>query len=162
MKEKAIKIISWNVNGLRSVYRKNFLQWVKEEKPDIICLQETKIQPQQILPGLIEPPGYLAFFNSASKKGYAGVGIFTKTKPLSKKVKMGMEKFDREGRILRLDYPNFILINIYFPHGGRQKENLNYKLEAYEYFLKYLEKIKNGKVILVGGGFKALNPLFAA
>lgn len=145
-----MKIISWNVNGLRAVYKKNFLDWLKNTKAEIVCLQETKISPEQIHWDLANPSDYFSYFNSATKPGYAGVAVYTKKKPLRVETKIGLKRFDEEGRILRLDYPEFILINLYLPHGGRQKENLDYKLKVYDHLLDYLEKIKNKKVILLG------------
>ena len=144
-----MKIISWNVNGLRSVYKKGFLKQIEEIKADIFCLQEIKLN-KQFLPDLVKPKGYFSFFNLALKKGYSGVAVFSKQKPLAIEEKLGLKRFDEEGRILKLDYLDFILINIYFPHGGRQKENLDYKLKVYKKFLNYLDKIKNKKVIVVG------------
>jgi len=145
-----MKIISWNVNGLRAVYRKNFLEWLDKTNTDIICLQEIKIQFEQLPPELANPQNYYSFFNFADKKGYSGVAIYVRKKPLSIENKLGMKKFDTEGRILKLEFPKFLLINIYLPHGGRQKENLDYKLRVYKYLLNYLKKIKSKNSILIG------------
>lgn len=145
-----MKIISWNVNGLRAVYKKGFLKWLKESQADIVCLQEIKIQIGQLLPGLIGPKDYYVYFNSATKPGYSGVAIYTKQKPLVIEKRMGMERFDQEGRMLKLEYPDFTLINLYLPHGGRGKENLDYKLEVYNCLLNYLKNLQNEKLILVG------------
>lgn len=145
-----MKIISWNVNGLRSVYKKGFLDWLSETKADIICLQEIKIQKEQLSPDLISPSGYHSYFSFAEKKGYSGAAVYTKNKPLAAEKKMGTERFDSEGRILKLEYPSFTLFNLYFPHGGRQKENLGYKLEVYDCFLNHIKKIKNQEIILIG------------
>src|SRR4030042_1055889 len=136
-----MKIISWNVNGLRAVYKKGFWEWFEKIKADIICLQETKIQEEQLSFDLIKLKNYSSFFNSAFKKGYSGVGVFSKKEPLTVKRKLGLKRFDNEGRFLELRYPEFTLINLYIPHGGRQKENLAYKLKVYDYLLKYLQKI---------------------
>jgi len=135
-----MKIISWNVNGLRAVLRKNFLGWFKKANPDILCLQELKLQKEQLPPDMLKPNGYNAFFSFAAKKGYSGVAVFSKKKPVGFNQKLGLTRFDKEGRILRLDFPKFSLINLYLPHGGRQKENLVYKLEVYKFLLKYLKK----------------------
>ena len=145
-----MKIISWNVNGLRAVYKKNFGKWLVETNADIICLQEVKLQKEQLLAELISPKNYHAYFNFAAKKGYSGVIVYTKEKPLIIKYKFGLKRFDREGRILQLEYPKFILINIYIPHGGRQKENLGYKMDVYQQLLKRIKKMKNKNIILVG------------
>ena len=145
-----MKIISWNVNGLRAVYKRNFLNWMRESGADIICLQETKAQPNQLSSDLIKLDNFYSYFNSADKKGYSGVAVYTKQKPIFAQSVLGVKRFDNEGRILKLKYKNFVLIDLYLPHGGRQKENLNYKLKVYEYFLDYLKKLNNEKVILIG------------
>lgn len=145
-----MKIISWNVNGLRSVYKKGFLEWLEETDADIVCLQETKAQETQLPFDLIKPENYYSFFASAQRKGYSGVAVYSREKPLLVKRKLGIDRFDNEGRILQLEYYNFTLINLYIPHGDRQKKHLNYKLEVYDHLLKHLEKIKNKKVVLIG------------
>jgi len=145
-----MKILSWNVNGIRAVYKKGFLEWFNKTVADIICLQEIKAQKEQIPDDLINPKGYYPYFNSASKKGYSGVAVYSKTKPEKAEYKLGMKRFDQEGRILKLKYPKFTLINIYLPHGGRGKENLDYKLESYKYLLNYLKRNKSKNIILIG------------
>lgn len=145
-----MKIVSWNVNGLRSVFNKGFSKWFEEVETDIVCLQEIKLQKPQLSKPLIAPENFLSFFNFAKKKGYAGVGVYSQKKPHKVEQKLGFAKFDQEGRILRLDYSDFSLINLYFPHGGRKKENLAYKLEVYDLLLDYLNKIKDQNVILTG------------
>lgn len=145
-----MKIISWNVNGLRAVYKRNFLEWLKSSEADIVCLQEIKIQAEQIPFDLAKPSNFISYFNSASKKGYSGVAVYTKIKPLKVETSLGLERFDQEGRFLKLEFPDFDLINLYLPHGGRQKENLDYKLEAYDYLFKYLKRQKKQKLVLIG------------
>lgn len=145
-----MKIISWNVNGLRSVYRKGFFKWFWKVNADIVCLQEIKANKDQVDGSLINPKGYYSYFNSAERKGYSGVLVYTKKKPISVEKKLGMERFDREGRILEMKYGNFTLINLYLPHGGRGKENLPYKLEVYR---KLIEKVKSGKKLILVGDF---------
>jgi len=145
-----MKILSWNVNGIRAVYKRGFLKWLNQTKADIVCLQETKAQKEQIPDDLINPKGYYSYFNSASKKGYSGVAVYSKTKPRKAEYKLGMKRFDQEGRILKLKYPKFTLINLYLPHGGRGKENLDYKLESYKYLLNYLKRNKSKNIILIG------------
>lgn len=145
-----MKILSWNVNGLRSVYKKNFSEWLGKIRADIVCLQEIKIQEEISQQNLFTPLAYQFYANYAVKKGYSGVAAFVKNKPLKIKKNLGLERFDAEGRMLYLEYPDFILINLYMPHGGRQKENLEYKLEVYKYLLNYLRKIKNKNVIISG------------
>lgn len=151
MPDNPTKILSWNVNGLRAVYKKNFLAWLKSGRADIVCLQEIKSQPDQLPVELLNQPGYFVYMNSGQRKGYAGVLIFTKEKPKKVNTKLGLKRFDEEGRFLELHYRDFILTNFYLPHGGRQKENLPYKLEVYDYLLKkYLPVIKDRNVILIG------------
>lgn len=144
-----MKIISWNVNGLRSA-EPYLLEFIGRENPDIILLQEIKTYPEQLSSRLRNLQGYQAFFNSAQKKGYAGVAIYTKKKPILIEKTLGLARFDQEGRILKIDYPNFSLINVYLPHGGRQKENLKYKLQAYSMLFECLSPMQSKKVILIG------------
>ncbi len=145
-----MKIISWNVNGLRAVFKKDFLNWFKKENADIVCLQEVKAQEGQIPGSLVDPEGYFSYFSFALKKGYSGVAVYTKEKPLTVEKKIGLKRFDEEGRVLRLEYEDFILFDLYMPNGGQQKENLAYKLEAYDFLLEYLGKIRGKSVILTG------------
>lgn len=145
-----MKITSWNVNGIRAVYRNDFLKWFNATKPDIICLQEIRVQKEQIPEDLIKPKGYYSHFNFAEKKGYSGVAVYTKKKPLKVKYKLGLKRFDKEARILKLEYPDFTLINLYFPHGAHDKRNLGYKLKSYEHLISYLGKNKNKNIILIG------------
>ena len=122
-----MKILTWNVNGLRNVYKNGFLSFITKESPDIVCLQEIKIQPEQ-LRELEIPRDYHLFFNCAQKPGYSGVAVLTKKKPEEVEDKTGLVRFDQEGRLLKLTFSEFTLLNFYFPHGGRLKENLDYKL----------------------------------
>lgn len=145
-----MKIISWNVNGLRAVYKKDFLEWFKNENADIVCLQEIKLQEGQIPKSLINPEGYFSYFSYAYKKGYSGVAVYAREKPLAVENKIGFEKFDSEGRVLKLEFKDFILLNLYMPNGGERKENLAYKLEAYDRLFKYLETIKEKPLVLAG------------
>ena len=143
------------MNGLKSVSSTNSLNWLDDENIDIFCLQEIKTQEEQLITGLFssnlfQPQKYHAYFNTALKKGYSGVATYVKNKPLSVKYRLGVERFDQEGRILQLEYSDFILINLYIPHGGRQKENLDYKLEVYRYLFEHLKSINNKKIILTG------------
>lgn len=145
-----MKIISWNVNGIRSIYEKGFLQFIKKYNPDILCLQEVRAEEGQFPEELIKLDDYYLYVNSSRKKGYAGVAVYTKDKPLNVETTFGYGDFDKEGRFLRLDFVDFNLINFYFPHGGRKHERLDYKLRIYDYFLNFANKNKNKKIILVG------------
>lgn len=145
-----MKIVSWNVNGLRSISQKGFLSWFKKENPDLLCLQEIKAQKDQLPPELIHPPGYYSYFNCATKKGYSGVVVYTKQKPAQIEKTLGLKKFDQEGRILDLKYSSFRLINLYLPHGRRDQTELSYKLQVYQRLIQKLKRIKNQKIILIG------------
>ncbi len=147
-----IRIISWNVNGIRSAQKKGFLEWFQKEQPDILCIQETKAQKEQLGLELIEVQGYHSYFSSAEKKGYSGVALYAKKEPLSIKCGFGIPKFDLEGRILIADYGEFILFNIYFPNGKASQERLDYKMEFYDAFLEYVHMLqKQGRKILICG-----------
>jgi len=149
-----MRILSWNVNGIRAVEKKGFYEWLKKESPDILCLQETKATPEQVSPQLKNTPNYNIYWSSAEKKGYSGVGTYTKKKPSSIKNGFGIDKFDNEGRILILEFPEFILFNIYFPNGKKNQERLDFKLDFYDTFLAYADVLKNkGRNIIVCGDF---------
>jgi len=150
---KKIKILSWNVNGIRAVIKKGFLEWLDREKPDILCIQETKAHRDQAGKEVTDHKKYHSFWHSAtSKKGYSGVATFTKEEPIHVDVGFGIEKFDCEGRVVMTEFKSFILFNVYFPNGKKDQERLDYKLEFYEYFLEYINKIKKkGKKILFCG-----------
>ncbi len=145
-----MRIVSWNVNGLRAVARKGFSLWLKKSKADIVCLQEIKAHPSQLTPDLINPEGYYSYFNSAQKKGYSGVAVYSREKPQQVETKLGLERFDQEGRILKLTFSDFVLINLYLPQGGRDKQNLEYKILSYKYLLDYLKKNKEKNIIFLG------------
>lgn len=156
-----MKIISWNVNGIRAVYRKGFLQWFKEVNADVVCLQEIKAETDKIPQDLVNLPGYFTYFNPAEKPGYAGVAVFCKEKPLQVEQGIGFKRFDKEGRALCLKFgttknsPGFTLFNFYIPFGGREKENLDYKLQVYNYLLNCrgltsTKKVEVRPLLLVG------------
>jgi exodeoxyribonuclease-3 len=149
-----MKIYSWNINGIRAAYRKDLFEWFKFISPDILCLQEIKALPEQIPLPLKNAPGYHIFFNSAERKGYSGVATYSKIKPLTVKTGFGITRFDKEGRILITEYPNFFLFNIYFPNGKKDDERLNYKLDFYDTFLGIADNlVAEGKNIVVCGDF---------
>jgi exodeoxyribonuclease-3 len=149
-----MKILSWNVNGIRAAFKKGIFEWIKKESPDILCLQETKALPEQVPLQLKNMPGYNIYWNSAVRKGYSGVVTFTKAKPIDVKKGLGIDKFDLEGRTLITEYPSFILFNIYFPNGKKNQERLDYKLDFYDTFLAYADNLKaKGKNIVVCGDF---------
>jgi len=149
-----MEIYSWNVNGIRAVARKGFLEWMDEEQPDVIGLQEIRIQDHQLKDNLRNIDDYYSYFTFAERKGYSGVGLYTKTEPIDVWHGLGIKKFDREGRVLAAEYPEFVLLNIYFPNGKRSKERLNYKLNFYDTVLDYCEEMRdNGKKILIFGDY---------
>lgn len=147
-----MKLISWNVNGIRAIDKKGFFDWFKNESPDILCIQEIKAEKEQFPPHLRSTPGYHVYINPAQRKGYSGVATYAKQQPEYIKKGFNIEKFDKEGRILITDYPDFVLFNIYFPNGKQGNERLNYKLDFYNTFLDYTDNLKQqGKNIIVCG-----------
>lgn len=149
---KKIRLLSWNVNGIRAIHRKGFLDWLAEDSPDILCLQETKAMKEQLAEELINADGYQSYFSSAEKKGYSGTATYTKIKPVKIENGIGIKKFDSEGRFLVTEFENFILFNVYFPNGKASPERLKYKMDFYSAFLKHLKKLlKQGKKIVVCG-----------
>ncbi|MDP4146291.1 MAG: exodeoxyribonuclease III [Bacillota bacterium] len=149
-----MNIYSWNVNGLRAVATKGFLKWIQEEKPDILCIQETKIQHEQLTEELTNIEGYSCYFACAVKKGYSGVATYTKNKPISIKYGIGIERFDNEGRIVITEFEDFTLLNIYFPNGQKDEERLNYKMEFYDAILEYCNNLrKEGKKLIICGDY---------
>ncbi|NMA14373.1 MAG: exodeoxyribonuclease III [Clostridia bacterium] len=149
-----MRIYSWNVNGIRAVHRNGFLDWISKEQPDILCLQETKIQQDQLTEELKNIEGYYAYFSFASRKGYSGVAVYTKVKPLSVKHGIGIDRFDCEGRILIAEYQGYTLLNIYFPNGQKDDERLQYKMEFYDAILEYCDAlVAEGKKLIVCGDY---------
>ncbi len=147
-----MRLISWNVNGIRAISKKGFLEWFAEEAPDILCLQETKAHPEQLIEELLTPKGYHANFSSAEKKGYSGVVTYTKIQPQSITPGIGIHRFDSEGRIMITDMGDFILYNVYFPNGKASKERLIYKMEFYDAFLKEVIKTREqGRSVIICG-----------
>ena len=119
-------IISWNVNGIRAAEKKGLYEWLQSENPDILCLQETKAKGEQLTEKFFKQEGYIPYFESAERKGYSGVAVYTKTKPLSV-TNLNMEEYDNEGRTIVLEYKNFTLINCYFPNSQSEGKRLGYK-----------------------------------
>ena len=149
---KQIRILSWNVNGLRAVHKKGFLDWFVGEKPDMLCIQETKASEEQLPDELRSVDGYHAFFSSAEKKGYSGVALYTREEPISVVKGFGIKRFDSEGRIIVAEYPGFTLYNIYFPNGQQSDERLRYKMDFYDAFLDHVEAArKEGRNVVICG-----------
>lgn len=154
MQKKYITIYTWNVNGIRAIAKKGFTEWIKKSKGDIICLQETKAQPEQIPGEVINIKGFDSNWFSAQKKGYSGVGTLTKIKPKKTINGFGNEKFDAEGRVIFSEFENFVLANVYFPNGGRGPERVKYKLDFYDELFYFLQKnYSDRKGIIVTGDY---------
>lgn len=147
-----MKLISWNVNGIRAVAKKGFLDWVEKESPDVLCIQETKAWEEQLDDSLKNIVGYHSFFNQAEKKGYSGVAVYSKQKPINIQKGLGIPEFDKEGRTLIVEFKEFTLFNIYFPNGKQNAERLKYKLDFYEAFQKKAENLLklNKKIVICG------------
>jgi exodeoxyribonuclease-3 len=147
-----MRLLSWNVNGVRAIERKGFLSWLAKESPDILCLQETKSSPESLSEALRSPLNYQVFWSSAERKGYSGVAVYTPKPPKSIRDGLGVKEFDIEGRTLILEYDNFVLFNIYFPNGGSGNKRVSYKMSFYETFLREVEKQrKQNKSIIICG-----------
>lgn len=147
-----MRILSWNINGLRASHKSGFLDWLYDECPDILCLQETKADPDDLLDELRQPKGYFSYFaSSIVKKGYSGVACFTKERPDGVEYGLGIKKFDDEGRVIVLYFPKFVLINAYFPNSG-MPGRLAFKLEFDDAFLAFCDRLrkKGHKVIFCG------------
>ncbi len=147
-----MKIISYNVNGIRAALKKGLLDWVKKEDPDVFCVQETKSQEDQVPPKLFEDLGYHGYWHSAEKKGYSGVLTYAKQKAEKVVVGMGMDKYDIEGRVLRTDFDDFTLVNLYLPSSTSGTERHEYKMAFLNDFESWTRKLlkKQKKVIIVG------------
>lgn len=150
---KKLKLLSWNVNGVRAVLKKGFLDWLDREQPDLLCLQETKATRDQLGPEVTDHSDYHSFWCSSSvKKGYSGVAIFSKKEPLSVETGFGIRKFDDEGRVISVEFEEFILLNVYFPNGKKDSDRLNYKLEFYDAFLNHILHLRrSGKRVIFCG-----------
>ena len=155
MAKKRIKLYSWNVNGLRAVVKKDFFASVQSLDADVLALQETKIQEDQLTGEMRDIPGYASYFAHASvKKGYSGVAAFSRMAPKQVQYGMGMERFDAEGRIIELDFDDFIFFNIYFPNGQMSEDRLQYKLDFYDAFFAYAGKLrKRGRSLVICGDY---------
>jgi exodeoxyribonuclease-3 len=146
------RILSWNVNGLRAVLKKGFSEWLIHENPDILCIQETKLQEDQLPEEILSLAGYSSFFSFAEKKGYSGVALFSKHQPKSIRYGFGIERFDTEGRILIAEFDPFTLFNIYYPNGKASAERLRYKMEFYNSFLNIaLDYSSRGNQLVICG-----------
>ena len=149
---RELKLLSWNVNGIRAIKGKGFLDWLYRESPDILCLQETKAQPDQLDADLKEPKGYHVYWNYPERKGYSGVAVYTREEPRSVIYNFGEGGLGIEGRIIIAEYAGFTLMNIYFPNGKLGPERLSYKMTFYDEYLKYADSLKaSGKKLVICG-----------
>lgn len=148
-----MKVLSWNVNGIRAALRKDFLDWFNKTNPDIIGLQEIKATPEQLPEEVVNLPGYFCYWNPArSKKGYSGTALFSKIEPKEVSYGIGIEKFDQEGRIIIARYEKFTLMNIYWPNGQMNEERLQFKMDFYDAFLEFANNlVSQGEKLLIFG-----------
>ncbi len=145
---------SWNVNGIRAISRKGFYEWLDDHRPDFLGIQETKISADQLVEELSAPPGYTSYWSHAERRGYSGVALFVREKPIAVSQSIGNPKFDTEGRTLVADYGDFVLLTIYYPNGKMSPERLQYKLDFYNAFLEFAEGLrKQGKKLIICGDF---------
>jgi exodeoxyribonuclease-3 len=149
-----MKLISWNVNGIRSVTKKGLLEWIASESPDILCLQEVKALSSDVKDTLHLPFAYKSYWHSAKKRGYSGVATFTKHAPVAVFYGLGQDVFDSEGRVLITEFENFCLINAYFPNSQREGVRIDYKLAFCEAMLNYCDQLRaRGKSVVICGDF---------
>ncbi|HCO12387.1 MAG TPA: exodeoxyribonuclease III [Desulfonauticus sp.] len=145
---------SWNVNGFRAILKKGFWDWFFSTQADVICLQETKVHPEQLAPRDKNPPGYTSIWNySKKKKGYSGVACFCRQEPEDFYLGFPSGLYADEGRMITLVYPEFYLLNVYFPNGQMNEERLKFKLGYYEHFLEYCQELKKEKELIICGDF---------
>lgn len=148
-----LEILSWNVNGYRAVLRNGFTDWFQRAKPNILCLQEVKAEPEQLTEPERAPKGYAAFWNPAKKKGYAGTATFTKLEPLSVSG-IGQSEFDDEGRVQVLEFKEFTLINAYFPNSQPERKRIEYKINFCRAMQKLCNRlVKSGKNVVLCGDY---------
>ncbi|WP_295608958.1 exodeoxyribonuclease III [uncultured Methanobrevibacter sp.] len=158
----SIKLVSWNVNGIRAVSKKeDFWSWFEDDDSDIINFQEVRATQEQIPKKLAEIDEFHKFYNEAEKKGYSGVGTYSKIEPVSVTMGLGVEELDNEGRVLKIEYPDFILFNIYFPNSGKEGSRLDFKVQFCNELLNQLVELKNeGKNLVITGDYNiAHNPV---
>ncbi len=148
----ALKLVSWNVNGIRAILKKDFLQDVKEMDPDILCLQETKAQPDDVTKALDTVAGYHYYFNSSkARKGYSGTAVLTKTQPIEVTYDMGIEEHDQEGRVITAEFEQFILVTVYTPNSGAGMKRLDYRAEWDVAFKDHITALNEKKPVVVCG-----------
>ena len=146
------RILCWNINGIRAAWKKDLPGWFAKESPDVLCLQETKAQQDQLSADIVNVNNYKSYFFSAEKKGYSGVAVYSKHKPLKAKAGFKNPLFDSEGRVIEMEFEKFVLFNVYFPNGGRGPERVKYKLDFYDALFKRAEEVRKIKknIIICG------------
>lgn len=149
-----MEIVTFNVNGLRAILKKNFMDWFKNQNPDILCLQEIKASKEQVKGDIIEVEDYNAYWNSAERPGYSGIITFSKEKPVDIQFGLGIDRLNKEGRLILTKFPEFTILNVYFPNGKMSDERLKFKLDYYDAFLEFSEDLKkNGEELIITGDF---------
>ncbi len=143
-----MKLISWNVNGLRAVMGKGFMEFFESQDADIFCLQETKLQVGQID---LQTPGYYQYWNYAEKKGYSGTAVFTKKKPIEVSYGIGIEEHDKEGRVITLEFPEFYFVTVYTPNSQDGLKRLDYRMRWEDDFFAYIQKLNSNKPVIYAG-----------
>lgn len=146
-----MKLISWNINGVRAIIKKDFFDDISQLDPDILCLQETKAQDKEVEKALLNMTGYHQYYNSAERKGYSGIAILSKTKPISVTNDMGVAEHDTEGRVQCAEFDDFYLVNVYVPNSGNELVRLDYRKKWDTDFLSYLENLKIIKPVILCG-----------
>ncbi len=152
-----MKLVSWNVNGLRAAVGKGFFDFLEDENPDVICIQETKMQKEQ---ANFELNGYFEYWNSADKKGYSGTAIFSKIEPISVSYDIGVEEHSHEGRVITAEYEKFFLVCVYTPNAQNELKRIDYRMSWEDAFRAYLSELKKNKPVIVCGDMNvAHNPI---
>lgn len=146
-----MRMISWNVNGVRAAIKKDFMASFEAMNTDVLCLQETKAQDEQVIEALTEVEGYHIYTNSAVKKGYSGTAIITRTEPLSVTMDMGVEEHDQEGRVIATEFNDFYLVTVYTPNSGAELKRLPYRQEWDVAFLDYMKQLDQSKPVVLCG-----------
>lgn len=146
-----MKIISWNINGVRAIVKKDFFEDIAKMDPDIICLQETKAQDTEVEKALVNMPDFHQYYNSAERRGYSGVAILSKIEPISVSYGIGVEEHDQEGRVLCAEFEDFYLVNVYVPNSGSKLVRLDYRKTWDDDFRAYLENLKKTKPVILCG-----------
>lgn len=146
-----MRLFSWNVNGVRAAMKKDFVGSFETMQPDVLCLQETKAQDDQVLTAVADIEHYHVYCNSAEKKGYSGTAVFSKAEPLSVQYDMGVEEHDNEGRVIALEFTHFILVTVYVPNSGSELKRLDYRQRWDADFLAYLKNLEEKKPVVVCG-----------